>query len=203
MLDREFKPNSHKYKEEQRAALAQQERKKPESVVTGKVRVKKKSGLSKMISNFITEDSSTIKSRVVSDVVIPTVKNVFFDIFEIILGGGRSRPKTGSPTRVSYRQYYDEPRSRDVIATSPRAVYDYDDVIIPNRGEADAALTQLCDILETYGMVSVADYYESVGINDYEYTANKYGWTNLSTTDIVRARDGGYMLRLPAARPLK
>ena len=56
------------------------------------------------------------------------------------------------------------------------------------------------DILEKYGMVSVADLYDLVGVTG-NYTDNKYGWTNLSNAEIVRVRDG-YQIKLPRARVL-
>ena len=55
-------------------------------------------------------------------------------------------------------------------------------------------------MLETYGVVSVADMYDLVGIT-CNYTDNKYGWTNLRNAEPVRVRDG-YMLKLPKAGPI-
>lgn len=55
------------------------------------------------------------------------------------------------------------------------------------------------DLIDTYGMVSVADLYDLVGING-SYTDNKYGWTHLRSADVQRVRDG-YLLKLPKALP--
>ena len=57
------------------------------------------------------------------------------------------------------------------------------------------------ELIETYGIVSVADLYELVGV-DGEYTDNDYGWTNIRNADVVRTRDG-YLLSLPKAMPIK
>ena len=57
------------------------------------------------------------------------------------------------------------------------------------------------DLIETYGMASVADMYDLVGIS-CDYTANKYGWTNIRNAEVVRTRDG-YMLKMPKALPIK
>ena len=61
-MDMDYKPNSHKYKEEQKNLPA--ERKKVEKVVTGKVKTKKKSEASKLKDVFISEDVSNVKSYI-------------------------------------------------------------------------------------------------------------------------------------------
>ena len=61
-------------------------------------------------------------------------------------------------------------------------------------------LDRMNEIVETYGLVKVADLYDLVGLT-CNYTDNKYGWTSLRTADIVRVRDG-YTLKLPKAMPI-
>lgn len=56
------------------------------------------------------------------------------------------------------------------------------------------------ELIEIYGMVSVADLYDLVGITG-NYTDNKYGWTNIRNAEPVHVRDG-YMLRLPKVTSL-
>jgi hypothetical protein len=56
------------------------------------------------------------------------------------------------------------------------------------------------ELIETYGLVRVADLYDLVGITG-NYTDNKYGWMNIRNADIVRVRDG-YMIKLPRAMPI-
>ena len=53
------------------------------------------------------------------------------------------------------------------------------------------------DLIETYGLVSVADFYDLVGVTG-DYTDNKYGWTDLRNANVIRVRDG-YMIKLPRA----
>ena len=56
------------------------------------------------------------------------------------------------------------------------------------------------ELIEHYGIVSVADLYDLVGITG-SYTDNKYGWTDIRTAQVVRVRDG-YKIKLPRAIPL-
>lgn len=70
----EYKSNSHRSKNENR------DNKKVEKIVSGKARVKKKSGISKLKDNLISEDVDNVKSYAITDVLIPAAKKAISDI---------------------------------------------------------------------------------------------------------------------------
>ena len=78
--------------------------------------------------------------------------------------------------------------------------YSYDDIILSTRGEAEDVLSRMDELIETYGLVRVADLYDLVGITG-NYTDNKYGWMNIRNAEIMRVRDG-YMIKMPRAVPI-
>lgn len=198
----QYKPNSNKYKEEK--ALAEKREKKVEKVVTGKVITKKEGFFSKMFKGFISEDAKDVKSYVFGDVLIPAIKKAISDIvtdgIDIILYG-ESRGKRGRSTaeKISYRSYYDRNDSyrRPVASYND---YSYDSIILSSRGEAEEVLARMDELMDTYGLVSVADLKDLVGIND-NYTDNKYGWTSIKSAEVVRVRDG-YTIKMPRAVPI-
>lgn len=197
----DYKPNSHKAKAE--AAVAE---KKVEKAVTGSVKVKKKSEMSKLKDIFISEDAGNVKSYVIMDVLIPALKKAVSDIvtngIDMILYGETGRNKRSSTaSNVSYRSYYDR-RDDDRRYSSNRTVsgYSYNDIILETRGEAEEVLSRLDELIETYKIATVADLYDLVGITG-NYTDNKYGWTNIRNAEAVRVRDG-YVLKLPKALPI-
>lgn len=195
----DLKPNSHRYKAEQN------EKKKIEKVVSGNAKLKKKSELSKLKSTFISEDAANIKSYVVMDVLIPAIKKAVSDIvtngIDMILYGGNGGKRRSTSDRVTYTNYYDKrDRDRHALPDRTRVGYNYDDVILESRGEAEEVLSRMNEIIETYGVVSVADLYDLVGING-QYTDNKYGWSNIRNAEPVRVRDG-YLLKMPKALPI-
>lgn len=196
----DYPSNSHKSKELAAEQKTTDERKKIELVVTAPVKVKKKTGFGKVIGNFIAEDARDIKSYLVSDVIVPTIKKTISDTVDTILFGG-SRKNRSVAGRVSYRSYYDEPRSRDIREPVTAVSYSYEDITIDSRGEAEEVLSRLNELIDTYQIASVADLYDLVGLTG-NYTDNKYGWTNLSTADVVRVRDG-YKIKLPRPCPIK
>lgn len=200
----DYKPNSHKYKEEQKAAELKE--KKVSKVVEGTAKTKKRNGLQKFTDNFISEDAQNIKTYILMDVLIPTVKKAISDIvkngIDMILYDGNERSKKGSATKVSYGKYYDREPSRPQERRNYRAHgYDYDDVIFETRGDAEAVLASMDDIIDRYGVVSVGDLYDLADISTDNYAANKYGWTDISSARAVRVNNG-YILKLPRALPL-
>lgn len=199
----DYKPNSHRFKEEQKTDV-KEESKKLEKVVNGSVKVRKKSHLKEAL---ISEDASNIKSYIVMDVLIPAMKKAISDIvkngIEMLLYGdsGRSNGQRSPSSSVSYRDYYDRRDDRYRPNPSQRQGRSIDDLVIESRGEAEEVLTRMDELLETYKMVTVADFYDLVGVT-CDYTDNNYGWTSLRSAEVVRVRDG-YIIKLPRALPIK
>lgn len=202
-IEYDYKPNSHKSKLEQKEP---DKEKKVDKVVKGKVKTKKKNG-SSLKDVFISEDAANVKSYVFMDVLVPAVKKSISDIVKdgidiILWGEARSRKSSSNASYVSYRSYSDRDRrdERRYNDSRVRSAYSYDDIILETRGEAEDVLTRMDELIDTYGIVSVADMYDLVGISG-NYTDNKYGWTNLRNAEPVRVRDG-YMLKLPKPGPI-
>ena len=83
-MDDELKGNSFKQKALDSIEQTESEPKKL-PVVTGKVKQKKKSAGKVFVENFVNEDAETIKSHVLFDIVIPTVKDLIFNGFSACL----------------------------------------------------------------------------------------------------------------------
>jgi len=201
----EYKSNSNKSKAEEKKQEKLEDH-KVEKVVTGKVITKKKSALSKLSDEFISEDAKNIKSYVFGEVLIPAIKKAISDIVTdgidmILYGGTRGGNRRSSADKISYRSYYDRGSSRREPDTRPLYnSYSYDDIILNSRGEAEDVLARMDELIDSYGLVRVADLYDLVGITG-NYTDNKYGWTNIRNAQIVRVRDG-YMIKMPRAIPI-
>lgn len=194
----EYKSNSNKARERQNDPIPE---KKVEKVVSGSVKSKKKSGLQKITNVFVPEDVDNVKSYIIEDIVVPAVKDIILDAIRAFLGvNGRSGGKSSSASKVSYRKYYEDSNRRDYGTTRTRTGYEYDDIILDNRGEAEEVLSRMDELIATYGLVSVADYYDLVGVTG-NYTDNKYGWTDIRSATVVRVRDG-YTIKLPKALPI-
>lgn len=192
-----YKPNSHKYKENQETS-----ERRVEKVISGTAKTKKNE-VRKFRDVFISEDISNVKSYILMDVLVPAIKNAIVDIVtdgvNMIFGTGSGRKKTSGANYVSYRDYSRESRRDDSRASTGR--FNYDDILFPSRGEADAVLEQMDAIIEEYGYVTVADMYDMADLAA-PYTGNRYGWTSVRRAEIVRVRGGDYVIKLPKAMPI-
>ena len=205
MSDPVYTPNSHKYKEQQNASPT--EEKKVTKVVNGPVKTKR-NDVRKLADIFISEDISNVKSYIFMDVLVPAIKKAIYDIvtngIDMFLYGGSGKGRNNQPgAKVSYRNYYEQKNNRGYrVSDNVRQsnAFDYDDIVFNNRGEAEAALQQMKDIIARYGIVTVNDLYEMTPLSA-PYTSQKYGWMDVSNVDIVRVRDG-YILKLPRAVPI-
>jgi hypothetical protein len=200
--------NSHKSRNDRKQLEAPaQPEKRVEKVVHGKVKAKKNE-MRKWTDLIISEDVVNVKNYILMDVIIPSVKKAIYDLIvgtlDMSLYGGRGgNSRRPGADKISYVDYNGASRrddhSRGVTRTA--SGYSYDDITVETRGEAEAVLTRMDEIMEAYEQVRVADLYDLVGITG-DYTDNKYGWTNIRNARIVRTRDG-YKIEMPRAHALK
>lgn len=196
--------NSHKGRNEakQKQAL---EGKRVEKVVRGTVKTKKNVARN-FFDTFLAEDIANIWDYIKHDVIAPSFKKALYDIvvnsLDMSLFGGRGG-KRSIADKVSYKDYNGVSRRDDRSYSRSRTTsgYSYDDIILETRGEAEAVLSRMDEIMEEYEIVRVADLYDLVGVTG-EHTDNKYGWTNIRNAEIERVRDG-YRIKMPRALPIR
>lgn len=168
----------------------------------------------------------SIRTYVFKEVLIPAAKDMIADGIksgvDIALGQGTRRNaysssnsywgKTKSKAneyRNAYNRYSSKDRGRSQRSSGYAPVeedIDIRDGIIANREDAVAVLDEMRDVIEQYGQVSVADYYDLIGF-DPEITDNSYGWTDLSSARVVsvygrEVNNRGYQLDLPEAEAI-
>jgi len=197
-----YPSNSHASKQKQ---ANQPEERKIAKIGSGTAKIKKRSGVSKFTDAFISEDASSVKSYILSDVIVPAAKKLISDIvrdgIDMILYGSTGRSRTSSGSKISYTNFYDRdrrPSNTGVVAARPR--FDYDIISFETRGEAEAILDEMQNVIESYGWVTIGDMYDMAQLTA-PHTANKFGWTNLASAEVVRSRDG-YIIKLPKASPI-
>lgn len=200
----EYKSNSHRSKEYEETQHDTLPEKKTEKVVTGNVKQRKKSGLSKAGSIFVPGEVDSVKNYILWDVLVPSIKRAISDIIcngtNMLLGEPNRGKSNSTGAKVSYRQYYQGEERRDYNRPRPQEKYNYDDIIFETRGDAEEVLYRMEELLERFEVVSVADLFDMAGIS-CNYTDNKYGWTDLRNAHVERVRDG-YIINLPRATAL-
>lgn len=179
--------------------------KKVEAVVTTS-NVKEKSGFQKFFNRFISEDVDDIGDYILTNVLIPAGKKLIVDVVEgLVYPGGRRGDRSSSgPNIVSFRNYRAE--SEKKASTRPsnysRSVLEYDDIWFESdenessRYKAEKVLNKMYELVENYGLVSIADYYQLCGKHQYPFTYDNYGWYDLRNAEIL-PYGGGHYIKLP------
>ena len=181
--------------------------KKVEKVVRGEVKQRKKNFFRRFADTFFNEDFDSVQDYITKDVLIPAIKETISSIVRngvdmILFGEVKPQNKSGG-TIVNYGAYSSKSASYDrssYRSYNNRSRFDFGDVVLASRGEAEDVLSHLIDLTIDYGEASVGDFYDLVGITT-NFTDNSWGWKDLSKASVVRVR-GGYIVNLPRPIPL-
>lgn len=203
----DYSGNSNKLRESQTKEESQEKKVAP--VISSGAVVMKKSKLSKFKDSIIAESLENVASYLWSDVFIPALKSFISDAgtkgLNRMLYGKSADVKNSNTSKISYGSYFNpgsvrigEP-SRAIASTS---VYDYDNIFYPTRGDAEAVLESMCELLEFQQVVSVGDLYDLSNVQTTNYLVNNYGWTSLRDAKVMSSNNG-YFIRLPRATQIK
>lgn len=207
----DYQGNSRKGKEE-----AAKPKKEVEKVITGEVVIKKKSIGRKIKEIFIAADPKTVAAYVIGEVLLPAARNMVVDgmnagISRMMYGDAARRyGQTGSRTIYNspiVRQYPNTPYPPYPPAPppgprrNPARTNSTDTFLFSAKDDAERVLQTMQDIIDQYGLVSLADVNSMIG-EIGNYTDEKWGWVILPGADIRQTRDG-YLLMLPQAEAIQ
>lgn len=203
----DYKPNSHKSKEDPK------DEKKITPVVRGNVTVKKESVGHKFADTFLAETVQNTGKYMINEVVIPAIVDTIVDaltsgISMLFKGSPTSTRRKSSNGRTNYSSFSrgggsssDRERDRDERRFS-RDRYGLLDIIFDTRGDALEVRDCLYEVMDKYHVVSVSDYYELSKAGDQAtYTDRKNGWYELGDMQITRDRDG-FRIKMPRVESL-
>jgi hypothetical protein len=192
-----------------KAADVGQERPKMEKVVEGDVVQRKGGAVRSALRTFISEDSHTVIGYLLTEVLVPATKNAISDmvsqgIERVLYGESRPRNSRGGYTNYNTRpqaiggRVFSDPRPP--LSRQARASHDFGEIVISSRSEAEDVLDNLRTLIDDYGIATVADFYDLVGLTG-EFTDDKYGWNDLRSARVRPIRHG-YVLDMPRTHPL-
>jgi hypothetical protein len=193
-----------------REASEPKEPKVIEKVVTGEVIKRERSFGQKFKNIFFGGEFKSSMKYVAADVLLPALRNMLFDSASrgaerLIYGDA---PARGRPRHTDYRsryQYSGPATYQDPRYMRPAALPDQrpmrqvrretNDYIVSTRNEADEIIERLGDILEKYGVATLSDLHQLMGLPTSPIE-NKWGWTYLNNAEVRQVRDG-FLLDLP------
>lgn len=213
--------NSHKYRNSldepssnSSEEINKPERKKLKPIVTAEAIVPKKKSLSEKFADlFIAEHLNDIGKYIVSDVVIPTIKDIIVNSIEMMFYG-RSNDMSNRPRRSyydyqspyrksystsynsSYRRYGGYPPDNNIdepyLEEPTQTKVDYQNVVLSNPEWARDIISELRARIEEYGSATIADLYDLLGMTS-SYTDNNWGWDNPNELRYRRVKDGWWL----------
>lgn len=191
-----------------KADVKKKKEKTVEKVVVGEV-TRKKETISHKFSRLIFNDTAAnVAGYIVMDVLIPALKNLAVDAtskgIERLVHGQVSTNRRYGPeprSRFNYNAQAQRRADREVIHMPdqpPRARgYAVGDIVLTTREDAEHVLERMIDIIDTYDVVSVADFYELLGIPVSSFMDQNWGWYMLTGSDVRQVREG-FLLHLPS-----
>lgn len=203
----DFKPNSFKSKEPQ---VEKSEREHLKPVVSKDAVVTTKKPLSqKFAETFIAEDVGNVKTWLITDVLIPGVKNTILDILNMMFFGGGSSYRRGNgsyynyanKSNVSYGHYQYgniRPASSPVSEPMDNGKVDYRHIVLRTLQDANAVVEEMYYRIDKYNQVSIAELLDLVNETG-KYTDNNWGWDNKNDIG-VRRINGGYLIDVAEAK---
>lgn len=182
--------------------------------VTSANAVRRKQPLGRRFADtFFKGDGRSVLSSVTQNVIVPSVRDLFFEVGmraleEKIYGGSRKRP--GGPPSGAYGHVaYNQPQTVAGRGAQPqrtsnpaRARGTFDEIVVDSKQGAEEIIDRMMDVLSQYEAVTVADLYELTGF-EASHTDHKWGWTDLRGASSTRLRTGGYLLDLPQPKPFE
>lgn len=180
-------------------------------VVSGEVIQRKSQEQSKFKEAIAGEDARSVFSYIFFDVVIPAAKSMLADassqfIERILFGDSSRRPSGGRQGYTSYNKVYESRNRpskpiRPELSRQARANHNFGEVILASRGEAEHVLDSLIALIDEYGVATVSDLYDLVGITG-NFTDDKWGWYDLRGSAVQRVREG-FLINLPQTQPIE
>lgn len=185
------------------------EEKKVERVVSGAVVRRKKSWGHRLKEHVIGGDAQSVVGFMVGDVLVPALRGAIVEAFsggleKAIYGevrGGSRGPSRDPRGYTAYDRYSSPtrrgPEPRREPAPRRRSSQQIDDVVLPNRVDADEVLDRMLYYVDKYERASVADLNELLGESS-SHTDHKYGWVRGELDRVgVRRVQGGWLLAFP------
>lgn len=182
--------NSYKTKMENNALA---EKPKAQKIVSGQAKLKKKGFFDFLVS----EDASSVKSYLLSDVLVPNIKRLIQELVtsginQLLYGNDYKPSKSSTSTsRVSYNNFSNQ------TVNQPKRLKGNDiiEIEVDTYTDSQNVIYQLQALVDQYNQATIADLYDLVGI-DGDFTDNNYGWKDLTRVSVI-SYGRKFIIRMP------
>lgn len=182
----------------------------PTKVISGDVARKKQPLGTKFRSVFLGADAKGVMGYVVTDVLIPGARDMFFDMITKGAGrmaygerGGRAGMGLGG-MRTNYAganravKLETVPFGQRLMQQAPQPAEDLENYLLGSREDVEAIIDSVNEWIRMYDVITQYDVKKMLGI-PAAHTDNKWGWTSLAGAGIKQTRDG-WIMQLPSPK---
>lgn len=194
------------------------ERPKPEKAIEGEASIKRKTVGKRFSAIFTGVSLKEIVDDAIDQAIIPGIKGMIRDAGERALdrwlgnGAGSRIPNAAARTmvtnvaHVAYNKFSapnaamvrpDATRPPMAMSRRGQSVHDFEEIEFATRKDASIVLDLMYDRLQQYGSVSVAEFYAWADVRG-NFTDQNWGWRDLTGAGPTMARNGMFVLNLPA-----
>lgn len=188
---------------------------KPKAVVNGKAS-SGRSLFGRIAEIFTVNNIKDVRNYIVKDVIVPSILDMIYDGItrgaNKLIYGDKGNPRDHRKKGFGGINYSGITRLSDGEAirsmqqkkadSSVSGIYDYNEIELRTRADAEVLLDSMCDYLEFHEIITVADMYSMANYNGGDYTDNYWGWSSLAGAHINRSLDG-WVLKLPQVKNIK
>jgi hypothetical protein len=199
--------NSYRSKEIGKVPPHAQNEERLQPVIKGEAKLQKKSAIRKFREAFITEDIHTIKRYILTDVLVPQLKNMLLGSVSAFLfpnGGGPSTlgQNVVRSSGIAYNKITSLRPASAIGSVNQNASYDFAIPTYQSYEDAEYVLEKMREIIDSgAGSVSFLQLYDISKIREIPINCDRFGWRDLRFAKI-EPYGGEWTLRLPKALPL-
>lgn len=173
-------------------------------------KLKKKGKFRKFMDRFIEEDLRSVMSWAAEDVLIPALKKMFVEFVDnsvnsMVYGRGSGKSSKSSTGNISYREYYDKPRSESrwsqEHSPSSSDIYSVGELEVPSEDAAVRLADRMDEYISRYGFLKVGIFMEWV--NERPTSSDfDYGWSSVRGLSWHPTWNGKWVMKLPKVIPV-
>lgn len=155
--------------------------------------------------NVVLESLSIVWENVMHEVLLPSLKDMLFEA--VTEGANRVIYKEGTRTRSTTARTKGGRTNYNAISKGPRFTKKdqnmmlFDRLTFDTRAEAQQVLDDLYSAISQYGVLTVAEFYDTAGFTSNRFTDENWGWISLRGSRVIRVNDG-FAVQLPDPVPL-
>lgn len=112
-----------------------------------------------------------------------------------------TRSRAAAPRSRRGRTNYNSISKGPRFSKRDQNMMSFDRLTFDTRAEAQQVLDDLYSAMSQYGVITVAEFYDTAGFTSNRFTDENWGWISLRGSRVIRVNEG-FAVQLPDPQPL-